>query len=416
MTAAALTKSGTIVSPVAGGDKRRLLFLNLHTEMGGGEYAVYHLVRCLDSRRWDPVMLFSGPGLFVEKTKALGCTTVIVPFPAVMIKRLLAPSAMLQAFRSSRQMHRLLRDREIDLICCSDIVTLLLIAVPALIRRVPVVYTVIFFQEWTRMVLFNLLALMLVDIVVANSAMLAADVEKKTVFLRKKIRTNLPGVDHRTFRPLGAGEENRLRREMNVGATVKIVGMVARFDPVKGHADFIRAAASVIRQRTDVEFVVLGDDLNSGVVPSHARYRREILSEATQAGVGGRLRFLGYREDVAELVRGLDLLVCPSVKEGFGLVVLESLASGVPAVVSRSAGVWDVVKDLSGVVGTAAGDVEALAAHIVAMLDRPKDAGIGTAIRSLTWEQYSRRMEGFYDALFHGAGPNFFPTPWSTTI
>jgi glycosyltransferase involved in cell wall biosynthesis len=416
MKAAALNNSRMDSVSGAVGEKRRLLFLNLHTEMGGGEFAVYHLVRCLDARRWDSVMVFSGPGSFLEKTKSLGCATVIVPFPAVMVKRLLIPAELARAIRSARQMHRLIRDREIDLICCSDIVILLLIAVPALIRRVPVVYTVIFFHEWMRMVLFNLLALMLVDVIVANSALLADDIRKKTLGLHTKIRINEPGVDHVTFRPLRFGEENRLRREMKLGADIKIVGMIARFDRVKRHADYIRAAAEVIRRRTDVFFVVVGDDINSAVIPSLVGYRTELMEAAEQAGLGGRLRFLGYRTDVADLVRGLDLLVSPSVKEGFGLVVLEGLASGVPVVVSRSSGVWETVKSLPGVAGSIPGDTRSLSAQIFAMLDRPKDKGIDTAVRQLTWERYSRRMEELYDAVFLRKGTKFSSTHWSTTI
>jgi len=61
--------------------------------------------------------------------------------------------------------------------------------------------------------------------------------------------------------------------------------------------------------------------------------------KARQAGAGDRIRFLGFRDDVPELLAAADVLVHPARYEAYGLSVREALCRGIPAIVSRSAGV-----------------------------------------------------------------------------
>ena len=379
---------------------RRLLILSLHSGMGGGEYTVYHMVRCLDRRRWEPLLMFSSHGDFARKVEDIGCATVIVPFPAVMLRNLLYPSVFAQAVRSAGQMHRTLRERGIDLVCCSDVLTLLLVAIPALMRRVPVVYSVIFFHEWLRMLLFNILAVMAVDRIVAASPLLAEDLGNRTMFLCRKSGVAIPGVDTTVFRPRRPGEENRLRAELGIGGETRIVGMAARFDPVKGHSEFVHAAAGLLERRRDVAFVVIGGTVTSAVVPAHETYRDDVVAEATQAGLGDKMHFLGERPDVAGLIRDLDLLVCPSREEGFGLTVLEALASAVPVVVTKRSGVLSVAGDFPAVRIVAPGDVPALADAMDEMLGRTFDAG--PDLGALSWDRFARQMEEIFDSAVPG--------------
>ena len=95
--------------------------------------------------------------------------------------------------------------------------------------------------------------------------------------------------------------------------------------------------------------------------------RNDLVSLADRAGVGERVRFLGFvnQSGLPATYRGADCLVLPSQYEHFGLVVNEAFASGVPAIVSDACGaVGDLVQH--GVTGLTyrSGDVATLAAHL----------------------------------------------------
>src|SRR5437660_5079669 len=176
------------------GGKKKILFMNLYTEMGGGEYAIYYLVKELDKSRYHPIMLFNKRGAFVEKIESLGIETSIVPFPAVMLKKLIAPNVIWKTMKASRELRRVLKDNAVDLIHCSDVLTLLLIAVPAARCRIPVVYSVIFFYEPARIFLLNVLALLAVKRIIANSGAVKEDLLRRTLFLSQKVETLYHGV------------------------------------------------------------------------------------------------------------------------------------------------------------------------------------------------------------------------------
>jgi glycosyltransferase involved in cell wall biosynthesis len=382
--------------------KIRILILNLYTEMGGGENALYNTLRTIDRKSFNPIMVFPKNGTFTRKTERIGIETVVLPYPVVMLKRLLSPSVMLQMVSASRRIHRLVREKQVDAVQCSDVLSLLLLALPVMISRIPVVYSVIFFHEWTRMLLFNLLALMLVDIIVTNSHPVADDLCRKTMMLDDKIRTVVPGVDTMAFRPLVDGDINTIKKELGINPSVPLIGMVGRFDPVKGHIIFLRTAALLLQSRPDARFVIVGGLMNADILPGVDAYHHRVLQESRSLSLGESLSFLPDREDLVELLRGIDILVCPSENEGFGLVVLEALASGVPVVVSRSVGAWDVVKNLTGVFTIAKPEPSLFAGAIVTAMGEKKqwhEEVRGLLSRDYNWNVTSQGFESIYRSL-----------------
>ena len=251
--------------------------------------------------------------------------------------------------KASGRINEFLKQHPVDLIHCSDVLALLLIAFPAMRARIPVLYNVIFYYEWPRRIVFNILALFLVKKIATNSRAVSEDVKRKTFFLSHKIGTIYMGVDAELFRPMRNGEVNLLRHELGLDPEMKLVGMVGRYDPSKGHKIFLQAASIISRSRRDVKFIVIGGLLFADVFPLFESYRQEVMEFCHRAGLGGDVVFLPHREDMPEVIRSLDVFVLPSINEGFGLVVLEAIASGVPVVASRGVGALEPVGDLESV-------------------------------------------------------------------
>jgi glycosyltransferase involved in cell wall biosynthesis len=139
-----------------------------------------------------------------------------------------------------------------------------------------------------------------------------------------------------------------------------LVLFAGRLTRQKAPSCFLEAAARVLARKPDVEFVVAG----TGDRLEYLRRR------ARELGIEGRVAFPGFvpPDRLEELYRRASVYALPSIAEPFGLTVLEAARAGVPAIVSRKAGVHEV---LSSLVPVDPGDASGLAERILFLLDAP---------------------------------------------
>ena len=384
--------------------KIRVCFLNLYPEIGGGEIAALKMAEQLDPTSFTPVFVFNKVGEFPQRAKRVGIETVYLEYPAVMLKKLINPFILWRCFKSVGTFYRFLRDRRIDIVSCSDVLLLLIIAFPAAVLRIPVVYNVIFFYEWSRLSVFNGFALFFVAKIVTNSYIVEGNLKQRTVGLGNKIVTIHPGIDPIEYKPLQGDERNVLRHELGVPHGTSIVGMVARFDPSKGQKIFLEAASIIAQRRANVKFIVAGGQLMSDVLSHLIRYHADVMDVYRRLQIGDRLVFLGERSDIAQVIRGLDVLVCPSVSEGFGLVLLEAAASGVPIVTSSTVGSLELLEKSNAVVVIGSRNVGSFISGIEQILDAlddyKKHARVNAdGIRQYNWKQVASRYARTYDLI-----------------
>jgi len=171
--------------------------------------------------------------------------------------------------------------------------------------------------------------------------------------------------------PSGPDARDRARAMLGAGPHDRVAGTLGRLhEPKKGLRVFLAAAARVAAADPRARFVLVGDG------PA----RSELERLAASLGIADRVRFLGERADAASLLPGFDVLVQPSLWEGFGLSVLEGMAAGVPVVATCVGGLPEVVRDgLDGVL-VPPSDAPRLAAAITALLaDDGRAARLGAA-------------------------------------
>ena len=133
----------------------------------------------------------------------------------------------------------------------------------------------------------------------------------------------------------------------------------------KGVDVFLRAASLVAGVVPEARFVVIGD----------GRLRGELEALAGDLGLlEERVRFLGFRDDAADLIAALDILAVPSRSDGTPLVVGEAMIAGVPVVVSRVGGLPDQVTHRRSGLVVDPEDPEGLAAALVSLLLAPDEA------------------------------------------
>ena len=178
----------------------------------------------------------------------------------------------------------------------------------------------------------------------------------------------------------------------------KRVAFVGRLDPVKGALLLIEAMAEVLKTHPDATLTLAGD--GPARAPAEAR--------AAALGISSAVRFAGFmtQGQVAELLSSSDMLVLPSFAEGLPVVYMEALASRIPVVASRVAGVPELVED--GLTGYTVppGDVATLADRMSRLMANPDQArAMGEAGRKAVEQGFDIAKEGIWLAeIFRNGG------------
>lgn len=202
------------------------------------------------------------------------------------------------------------------------------------------------------------------------------------------------GLDVEYFRPAPA--ERDLRLELGLPKEQLLVGLISYLRTYKGHEYFIEAAGRIAGKREDVTFVIVGEGPEEGTI-------RRLIE---RSGLTARIRMLGFRPDLLNVFRSLDVFVIPSVEgDTIPQVLMQALAMGIPVVSTTVGSIPDVV--IEGETGYVVPprDGIALADRILPLLD---DAGLrarlGANGRALVERSYSidkmlDRMEEVYQRL-----------------
>jgi glycosyltransferase involved in cell wall biosynthesis len=153
-------------------------------------------------------------------------------------------------------------------------------------------------------------------------------------------------IDHARFDPDRVRSAG-LRAQLGVAPDTPLLGQVAQITPWKGQDTAIRALAALRRDGMQAHLVLVGEVAFAGkaVRYDNRAYLGELERLTHSLGVEDAVHFLGPRQDVAAILHDLDLSVLPSRGEPFGLVTVESMALGTPALVSADGAGPELVED-----------------------------------------------------------------------
>lgn len=202
-------------------------------------------------------------------------------------------------------------------------------------------------------------------------------------------------VDTGRYRP--GCDEAWFRSEFGLSERETVIGMIAQLIPRKGHEVLFDALPTVLSRHPETRVLLFGQG------PMEAELRTLVRGRTLENSV----IFAGYRNDMAQVITCLDLVVHPAWMEGLGVSLLEAAASGVPIVATRAGGIPEIVKD--GVNGRLIepGDAAALASAIVELLDEPmRRQALGQAGRRRVLERFSvdAMVEGNYRVYLSVSG------------
>jgi glycosyltransferase involved in cell wall biosynthesis len=235
----------------------------------------------------------------------------------------------------------------------------------------------------------------LADHVNAVCGFSATSLSERDGFRKDRIEVIENGVDLPRYGK--AIDAAALRARLGLDPRRRYIASVARFHPVKDHRTLLVGFADVARLRPDVDLLLVGD----------GALRGELEQLTTGLGLDRRVRFMGVRDDVADILAAVDLFALTSLSEAASITLLEAMVSGLPVVVTAVGGNPEIVRD--GIDGLLAprGDARAVAAAILRVLDDPGEAvamGRAAAERVRTSYRLDRTIDRYF-ALYSERAP-----------
>jgi glycosyltransferase involved in cell wall biosynthesis len=130
-------------------------------------------------------------------------------------------------------------------------------------------------------------------------------------------------------------DKNKKKGEIGIKEDEFVIGNIANLYPVKGQIYLLRAAKKVLKEIPNTKFLIIG----------RGELENELKREAQNLGIVSYVKFLGFREDVKELYKIMDVFVLSSLTEGLPLSLIEAMASKVPVVATDVGGIPEVIDD-----------------------------------------------------------------------
>jgi glycosyltransferase involved in cell wall biosynthesis len=195
--------------------------------------------------------------------------------------------------------------------------------------------------------------------------------------------------------PTGQGD---LRPSLRVPAGAPLLGIVGRLVPIKDHPTLLQALTLLPDGDQAPHLLVVGD----------GERREELEQLAHRLGLGSRVHFLGWRDDLETILSGLDVVICSSKNEGTPVALIEAMAAGVPVLSTDVGGVGDLVThgETGWLVPPA--DPSALARGIERLLRDPAlRRRLAAGARPVVLERHDvkgliHRMETLYEGVMAG--------------
>jgi glycosyltransferase involved in cell wall biosynthesis len=147
-----------------------------------------------------------------------------------------------------------------------------------------------------------------------------------------KMVTIHSGVDIARYAAARVNIEEK-KRSLGLDPKGLVVGTVGWLLPIKGPVHLLKAMARIWHRNPDIDLVFVGK----------GELEEALRAEAFRRGVSDKVTFLGWRDDIPEIMQILDVFVLPSLNEGMGRVLVEAMAAGKAIVASDAGGIPDLI-------------------------------------------------------------------------
>lgn len=143
------------------------------------------------------------------------------------------------------------------------------------------------------------------------------------------------GIDLDRFRAAESESVQELRASLGILPGTKVIGTVGRLDEIKNQSFLIHALSALQRSGVEASLLLVGDGPE----------REKLGSVALRLGLDKYVRFLGKRNDVARILRAMDIFALSSFSEGLPMTLIEAMAASTPIVSTGVGGIPEIIKN-----------------------------------------------------------------------
>jgi len=360
-------------------DKIRILFVIDGLEFGGGERTFLQLIRGLSSERYGIHVATNPEGDFSKILTEMGIDVVSLDLK----KRV--------SIRNIKRLFEIIREEKIDIVHSqggrADFYARL--AAKMLKPKVKIVNTVAMPVKGYDVGTFRKGVYRFFDWIserYVDRFIVVSEVLKETLLSSHKILPGIVikiynGIELSEYHPDNSDESfKRIRKEYSIGEDVFLIGAVGRMVWQKGFEYLIECFPEVVKTYPDAKILFVGD--------GPLGKRLEALSKEFR--VKDHLIFTGFRSDIRDILAAVDLLIVPSLLEGFPMITLEAMAMAKPIVATNIDGITEQITDGENGILVPPRDPTALGNAIIRVLgDRKSAQQMGTAARGKVEQEFS---------------------------
>jgi glycosyltransferase involved in cell wall biosynthesis len=367
--------------------KKKILYLQSTSEIGGSDISLLRLIENLDKNLFEAYVILPHDGPLAERLREHASE---ICFMSEMLKlttrkgKIFYLRYLLNYPFAVRKIAQCIRERNIDLVHTNSVHNLYGF-LAAKLTGCPHVWHVreIVLQSrflWTiEKFLLRTFSQRVIVISNAVAGMFGKDLSK---FPLQKIPN---GVDLDVYHPENEGR-------LDIAPGVSVVGMIARLDPWKGVDVFLKAISICKKQQPEIQYVIVG-----GEIEGNREYANELYKLARDLHLDGIVHFAGWRygpDDMPGVYAALDVVVHASTyPEPFGNVILEAMAAGKPVVASNQGGPKEICIDQQTALLVPPNDPEKLAEAILKLIQNPELARkMGNEGRKCAEQFYAQRL------------------------
>jgi glycosyltransferase involved in cell wall biosynthesis len=199
--------------------------------------------------------------------------------------------------------------------------------------------------------------------VIAVSEAVARELRASQIVSNDQIAVIHNGIDvDRIKKTCAAFHREPFLRSIGMPVRTPLVGSIGELRTLKRHDDFIRAAALILKEFPETQFVLAGV----------GEVREQLEKLVAELGLTERFHFLGWLDDADKLLCAMDVFVSASETESFGLAIVEAMAAGTAVVATATDGAREVIDDQQTGLLVPIGDVNRIAESVINLLSDPE--------------------------------------------
>ncbi|MDD5259392.1 MAG: glycosyltransferase family 4 protein [bacterium] len=352
-----------------------VLCLANHERLGGGEKSFIELVNGLDRQVFRPVVIGPQAGPFREAMEATGLKYYPLPIGES------AKSGIFGLFSKVRAIRKIIKAEQITLLYACTIKSLLLGRLGSCGKRIPAIWHV-------RTIKTHGLLDWFIPVFAARIIAISAAVKRKIPdFYEKRIVVLHNAID--LAEATQKSIEFDFRKRYNINPDILLMGVVGRIAPEKGQEYFVRAGAGLVKKYPQVKMVFCGEPF----LEVDKRYLAGVKDFVGRENIGDKVLFTGYLDNIWPLVAALDIIVVPSLREGFGRILLEAMIMAKPIVAARVGGIPEIIHHDREALLVPPADTEALSGALEKLIkDETKRRQLGDSGQEYVRENFNQAV------------------------